>query len=83
MFVFLHFMIILLSYVRSVVYYFAVRSWAPLRSIGNMRQCSPVDLKGVWRVSHPDLENLPFRRAKTVVQCISEGKIYWSYILVV
>ena len=32
-------------------------------------------LKGVWGESAPDLETLPFRRAKMAVQCISAGKV--------
>ena len=34
-------------------------------------------LKGHGGESPPNLENRPFRRAKTVVQCISAGKPTW------
>ena len=35
---------------------------------------SGMKLKGAWGETHPNLENLPLRRAKTVVQCISAGQ---------
>ena len=35
-------------------------------------------LKGAWGESRPNLENLPFRRTETILQCISSGKVTGS-----
>ena len=36
---------------------------------------SGTKLKGVWGSCSPNLENLPHRMAKTVVQCTSAGQL--------